>query len=156
MSERSMLEAPQMQPGPRGRTSFPQAHATLPSSRVHPYGGHSSKTLSTKKTMCAVQNSDVREINPHQRCRCSDSPFARVHYFYTAGSENGLEVVDNRGTNKLYPRKRHLFVIGKYFEDVKQDEKSVPDLLESIMRPTCFVKEELWRILIKPIQFSPK
>ena len=31
----------------------------------------------------------------------------------------------------------------KYVEDAKQNEKSVPDLLESIMRPTDPVKEEL-------------
>ena len=33
----------------------------------------------------------------------------------------------------------------KYIEDVKQDEKSGPDLAESIMRPTDPVKEELRR-----------
>ena len=42
---------------------------------------------------------------------------------------------------KLYPRKTHVFVMGKYTEDVKQEEKDVPDLLESIMRPTGPVKE---------------
>ena len=35
----------------------------------------------------------------------------------------------------------------KYIEDVKQEEKDVPDLLESTMRPTDPVKEELRRIL---------
>ena len=30
-------------------------------------------------------------INPHQRCGYSDAPFARIHYFYTAGSRNELE-----------------------------------------------------------------
>ena len=44
---------------------------------------------------------------------------------------------------KLYPRKRDVFVIEKYVEDVKQEEKDVPDLLESIMRLTCLVKEEI-------------
>ena len=44
---------------------------------------------------------------------------------------------------KLYLRKRHAFVIEKYIEDVKQDEKHVPDLLEAIARPTDPVKEEL-------------
>ena len=38
---------------------------------------------------------------------------------------------------------RHFFVIEKYIEDVKQDKKVVPDLLESIIRPTDAVKEEL-------------
>ena len=44
---------------------------------------------------------------------------------------------------KLYLRKRRLFVIEKYTEDVRQDEKHVLDLLESIMTPTDPVKEEL-------------
>ena len=44
----------------------------------------------------------------------------------------------------------------KYIEDVKQDEKHVPDLLEPIMRPTCLVKEELRPILFKMSQFGSK
>ena len=42
----------------------------------------------------------------------------------------------------------------KYFEDVRQDEKHVPDLLESIMRPTDPVKEELRQKLFKITQFG--
>ena len=57
---------------------------------------------------------------------------------------------------KLTLRKRHFFVIEKYVEDVKQEEKHVPDLLESIMRPTDPVKEELRRNLCKMSQFSAK
>ena len=57
---------------------------------------------------------------------------------------------------KSYLRKRHVFVIEKYVEDVKQDEKSVLDLLEAIMRPTYPVKEELRRILCKMNQFRPE
>ena len=57
---------------------------------------------------------------------------------------------------KLYLRKRHFFVIEKYVEDVKQDEKHVPDLLEAIMRPTRLVKEELRPNLFKMIQFRPE
>ena len=57
---------------------------------------------------------------------------------------------------KLYLRKRHFFVIEKYVEDVKQKEKDVPDLLESIMRPTCLVKEELRQNLCKMIEFRPE
>ena len=41
----------------------------------------------------------------------------------------------------------------KYVEDVKQEEKHVPDLLEAIMRPTCLVKKELRQILSKLNQF---
>ena len=40
----------------------------------------------------------------------------------------------------------------KYIEDVRQHEKHVPDLLESIMRTTCLVKEELRPILFKMTQ----
>ena len=38
--------------------------------------------------------------------------------------------------------KIRFFVIKKNIEDAKQKEKDVPDLVESIMRPTCLVKEE--------------
>ena len=44
----------------------------------------------------------------------------------------------------------------KYFEDARQDEKHVPDLLESIMRPTDPVKEELPINLMKMSQFGSK
>ena len=54
---------------------------------------------------------------------------------------------------KLYPRKRHFFVIEKYIEDAKQEEKDVLDLLEAIMRPTDPVKEELRQNLFKMTQF---
>ena len=57
---------------------------------------------------------------------------------------------------KLYRRKSHCFVIEKYIEDAKQDEKSVADLLEAIMRPTCLAKEELRPILFKLSQFGSK
>ena len=42
---------------------------------------------------------------------------------------------------KLYLRKKHVFVIEKYVEDAKQDEKHVPDLLEAIIRPIDPVKK---------------
>ena len=41
-------------------------------------------------------------------------------------------------------------------EDVRQDEKHVPDLLEAIMRPTDPVKEELRQKLSKIDQFESK
>ena len=44
----------------------------------------------------------------------------------------------------------------KYFEDVRQDEKHVPDLLEATMRPTDPVKEELRQKLSKMTQFESK
>ena len=39
--------------------------------------------------------------------------------------------------------KKTLFLIETCFEDARQDEKHVPDLLESIMRPTDPVKERV-------------
>ena len=64
--------------------------------------------------------------------------------------------MDSGCPQKLYLRKRHFFVIEKYIEDMKQEEKDVPDLLESIMRPTDPAKDELWRILLKMSQFRLK
>ena len=61
----------------------------------------------------------------------------------------GLAAMGRDTKRKLYLRKRHFSVIETYIEEVKQDEKHVPDLLESIMRPTFFVKEEL-----RPISFT--
>ena len=46
-------------------------------------------------------------------------------------------------------KKRYFFLIEKYIEDARQDEKHVPDLLEAIMRPTDPVKEELRQKLMK-------
>ena len=42
------------------------------------------------------------------------------------------------------------------FEDARQDEKHVPDLLESIIQPTDPVKEELRQKLSKIDQFGSK
>ena len=98
-------------------------------------------------------------VHPHQRCGYSDSPFARIHYFYTAGSRNGFEgreVVCPHTKKHVDPIKRIFFVKEMYIEDVRQDEKHVPDLLEAIMRPKLFVKEELRHKLFKVIQFGSK
>ena len=57
---------------------------------------------------------------------------------------------------KLTLRKKHFFVMEKYSEDAKQEEKDVPDLVEAIMRPTCLVKEELRPNLFKLRQFGSK
>ena len=40
----------------------------------------------------------------------------------------------------------------KYFEDARQDEKHVPDLLEAIIQPLGPVKEELRQKLFEIIQ----
>ena len=60
------------------------------------------------------------------------------------------------GPPKLTLRKRHVFVMEKYIEDVRKYEKHVLDLLESIMRPADPVKEELRRFSTKIEQFGPK
>ena len=44
----------------------------------------------------------------------------------------------------------------KYNEDLRQDEKHVPDLLEAIMKPKDPVKEELRQKLFKIDQFGSK
>ena len=44
----------------------------------------------------------------------------------------------------------------KCFEDVRQDEKHVPDLLEAIIQPTDPVKDELRQKLSKIDQFESK
>ena len=44
----------------------------------------------------------------------------------------------------------------KCFEDVRQDEKHVPDLLEPIIQPPGLVKDELWQKLFKITQFESK
>ena len=108
--------------------------------------------------MCSVlQNTFVAHavwpteflVNPHQRCGDSNSLFARIHYFYIAGSGNGLEGSEGVCPPKLTLRKRHFFLIEKYNEDAGQDEKHIPDLLESIIQPPGLVKEELRPILLK-------
>ena len=44
----------------------------------------------------------------------------------------------------------------KCFEDARQDEKHMPDLLEAIIQPTDPVKDEFWQKLFKMIQFASK
>ena len=105
-------------------------------------------------------------VHPHQRCGYSDSPFARKDTFlYCRVQKSILQAAEmswrgwtSQGADtqrKFYPQKKHFFVMEKYIEDVKQEEKDVPDLVEPIMRPTCLVKEELRPILFKISQFRP-
>ena len=61
-----------------------------------------------------------------------------------------------RHKKEAVPKKKHFFVMEKYIEDARQEEKDVPDLLEAIMRPTCLVKEELRQNLCKISQFRPE
>ena len=56
--------------------------------------------------------------------------------------------------HKTISRKTH--VIETCFEDARQDEKHVPDLLEAILQPSGLVKEELRPILSQMIQIRSK
>ena len=105
-----------------------------------------------------VKHQYFLQVNQHQRCGDSDSPLARKDTFLYCTVQKwvgrGWTLGDGDTKRKLNLRKRLFFVIEKYIEDVKQDEKHVPDLLESIMRPTCLVKEELRPNLCKMGQFG--
>ena len=78
--------------------------------------------------------------------------------FHTAGCGNELKGVVALCDTKLTLRKRYVFVVKNYIEDVKQDEKHVPYLLGAIMRPAGLVKEELRPMLFKmnPLIQNPK
>ena len=75
--------------------------------------------------------------------------------FCIAGSRNELERVVGDGPGH---KKKHKsrFVIEKYIEHVKPDEKHDPDLLGAITRPTCLVKEELRPIVFTTMQIMSK
>ena len=68
----------------------------------------------------------------------------------------GLSAMGRDTKRKLYLRTIYVFLIQKYIEVAKQDEKHVLDLLESIMRPTDPVKDELRQKLFKMTQFESK
>ena len=99
-------------------------------------------------------------LNPHQRCGYSDSPFSRGHTFsILQGPETDLREWDrcvHTQKNRKPYQKDTFFLIEKYNEDVRQDEKHVPDLLEAIMRPTDPVKDELRQKLFKIDTFDSK
>ena len=48
-------------------------------------------SVATPVSRFCVQGPELGTFNPHQRCRYSDLPFARIHFFYTARSRNDLE-----------------------------------------------------------------
>ena len=62
-----------------------------------------------------------------------------------------MEAVCIRTQAHLDPKQNMFFYDICFFEDVRQDEKHVPDLLEAIMGPTDPVKEELRPILFEII-----
>ena len=110
-------------------------------------------------TFCRIGCASNWLINPHQRCGYSDSPFARIYFFYTAGSRNrfeGMESVWTRTQKQKTISKGYFFLMEKCFEDARQDERHVPDLLEAIMRPTDPAREELRPSSFKWINLDPK
>ena len=119
----------------------------------------SAETQYEIKKICKHCYAYRQPVNPHQRCGYSNSPFARVYFSYTAGSTNIFEGMDSvcwHTKKHKTTSKRHFFLIQKCFEDARQDEKHVPDLLESIMRPNDPVKEELQQKLFIIAQFGSK
>ena len=59
----------------------------------------------------------------------------------------GLPTGGPHTQKEVNPGEKTLFCCRKYVEDDKHHVKNVPDLLESRMKPTDPVKEELWRML---------
>ena len=51
---------------------------------------------------------------------------------------------------------RHFFVMEKYIEDARQDEKHVPDLLESIIQLPGLVREDYGKSCSKLTNLDPK
>ena len=91
--------------------------------------------------------------HPHQRCGYSDSPFARKDTFLHCKVQKGVGGDGLRwlalSKRKLSLGKGYFFAIEKYIEDVKQEEKDVPDLVELIIWPTDPAKEELKMIYLQ-------
>ena len=114
--------------------------------------------ISNRRIKCVDFRAPV--FNPHQRCGYSDSPFARKDTFLYCRVQKGVGEGCRQGAGthkrKLTQWKRHFFVIEKYVEDVKQDEKSVPDLVESIIEAPGLVKEELQQKPWKLYNLDPK
>ena len=108
---------------------------------------HSRPTFWTRQTRLAISS---HVVNPHLAIR------EKGYFSILQGPEMSLGAVDTRTKRKLYPRKIHFFLIEKYIEDARQDKKHVLDLLESIMRPTDPVKDELRQKLFKMTQFESK
>ena len=64
--------------------------------------------------------------------------------------------VGARQQRQLTLKERYFFVIDKYVKDVKQDQRIAPDLMESIIRPTDPVNQELWRPAMQINKFRSK
>ena len=62
----------------------------------------------------------------------------------------------NAKTQNLIANILFYLIYKKYIEDARQDEKHVPDLLESIIQAKLLVKDELRQKLSKITQFESK
>ena len=76
------------------------------------------------------QFSGSRELfNPHQRCGYGDSPFARIQYFYTAGSRNRLQEVAGGGpTYKIIQKESQITKKGFATSQTRQKRRKVTAL----------------------------
>ena len=61
-------------------------------------------------------------INPQRRCGCSDSPFTRIQYFYTARSRKGLERVDSSFSPCKIIKSRGLSPLGTDYPKTKKTQ----------------------------------
>ena len=67
-----------------------------------------------------------------------------------------MDPVCTHTKNKKTISKGHVVLIEKCFEDARQDEKHVPDLLEAMIQAPDPVKEELRQKLFKIDKFRSK
>ena len=109
----------------------PEANTACEPSNFKANNGSLSQKNHTKcfRTMVSVLWGLGTLVNPHQRCGYSDSPFARKDTFLYCRVQKWVEEGRRRARaheKKLYLRKRQFFVMEKYIEDVKQDEKTRP------------------------------
>ena len=108
------------------------------------------RSLLSLESSLSTRIKDARKAIRHSRGGIS---------FYTAGSRNGLKgwtSGDTETKRKLIQRKRHFFVMENILRTSDRMTKHVPHLLESIMRPTDPVKEELRSSLLEISQFGSK
>ena len=112
------------------------------------------------QTVCKHTRKIMFLINRHQRCGYSDSPFARRDTFLYCRAQKWVGKGGHRACtqtkSKLFLRKKTLCSYGKYVRDIKQRQKHVLDLVQSMMKPTDPAKEELPSILMIMYQFRPK
>ena len=98
---------------------------------------------SCNSTKVFAQENSNWMFNPHQRCGYSDMPFARIHYFYTAGFRNGLEGVDNRVSRSQNHTKGSQITKKGFDQKLKGPKWVCPSILK---RPPPFFKQPIFAI----------